>query len=320
MKDFLSLKDLNPDLWRHLLQVSVEVKERSANFRHMLMGKSLVLIFEKASLRTRVTFELGMKQLGGDAVYLDHQESRLGGRESLTDVARNMERWFDCMVTRTYSHEVALELAEHSSVPVINGLSDKEHPCQALADVFTLQERWEEVQGKTLVFVGDGNNVCTSLIHAAALSGMSFVAVTPSTHQPYAEAAEDFAALSASSSASYRHTDSLEGLKGADAVYTDTWVSMGQEEETKGRIRDLQDYQITPELMASTGKESYFMHCLPAHRNQEVMDAVIDSDRSLVYEQAENRLHVQKTLLLTLLAPGDVKRYLQLEKFATWNG
>jgi ornithine carbamoyltransferase len=204
-------------------------------------------------------------------------------------------------------------------VPVINGLSDKEHPCQALADVFTLQEKWGEVQGKTLVFVGDGNNVCASLIHAAALSGMSFVAVTPCTHQPYPEAAEDFEGLSTSSSASYRYTDSLEGLKGADAVYTDTWVSMGQEEDAKQHVRDLQGYQITPELMASTGKESFFMHCLPAHRNQEVTDSVIDSSRSLVYEQAENRLHVQKTLLLILLAPGDVKRYLQLEKFATWN-
>ena len=319
MKDFLSLKHLQADMWKQLLQVSVEVKERSGNFRQMLMGKSLVLIFEKASLRTRLTFELGMKQLGGEAVYFDYRESRLGERESLTDVARNLERWFDCIVTRTFSHEVALELAEQASVPVINGLSDKEHPCQALADIFTLQEKWGEVEGKTLVFVGDGNNVCTSLIHAAALSGMSLVAVTPATHQPYAEAAEDFKALSASSSASYQCTDSLDGLQGADVVYTDTWVSMGQEEDAKDRIRALQDYQITPELMASTGRESYFLHCLPAHRNQEVTDAVIDSAQSLVYEQAENRLHVQKTLLLTLLVPGDVTRYLQLEKFATWN-
>ncbi len=318
MKDFLSLKNLQADLWKQLLQVSVEVKERPANFRQMLLGKSLVLIFEKASLRTRLTFELGMKQVGGEAVYLDNREARLGGRESLKDVARNLERWFDCIVTRTFSHETAVELAEQTSVSVINGLSDKEHPCQALADVFTLQEKWGEVEGKTLVYVGDGNNVCTSLIHAAALSGMSFVAVTPTTHQPYAEAAEDFEALTVSSSASYRYTDSLDGLEGADAVYTDTWVSMGQEEEARERLRILQDYQITPELMISTGKESYFMHCLPAHRNQEVTDAVIDSPRSLVYEQAENRLHVQKALLLTLLAPGDVARYLQLERFAAF--
>lgn len=319
MKDFLSLKDLQADLWGQLLQFSVEVKERPTNFRQMLMGKSLVLIFEKASLRTRLTFELGMKQLGGEVVYLDHQESRLGGRESLTDVARNLERWFDCIVTRTYSHEVALDLAKRTSVPLINGLSDKEHPCQALADIFTLQEKWGKVEGRTLVFVGDGNNVCASLIHATALSGMSFVAVTPTTHQPYEQAAEDFAALSSSSLGSYRHTNSLDGLEGADAVYTDTWVSMGQEEDAEDRLRALQDYQITPELMASTGKKAYFMHCLPAHRNQEVTDTVIDSVESLVYEQAENRLHVQKTLLLTLLAPGDVTRYMQLEKYADWS-
>jgi len=320
MKDFLSLKDLTVELWKQLLHASAEVKERPGNFRQMLVGKSSVLLFEKSSLRTRLTFELGMKQLGGDAVYLDHQESRLGGRESLTDVARNLERWFDCIVTRTFSHEAAVKLAEHASVPVINGLSDAEHPCQALADVFTLQEKWGEIQAKTLVFIGDGNNVCASLIHAAALSGMSLVAVTPSSHQPYSEAAEDFERLSISASASYRWTDSLDGLQGADVVYTDTWVSMGQEEETRERVQVLQSYQVTPELMASTGRNSYFMHCLPAHRNQEVTDSVIDSPQSLVFEQAENRLHVQKALLLLLLAPNELGRYLRLEKFAAWKG
>ncbi len=318
MKDFLSLKDLTVELWKQLLHASAEVKERPSNFRQMLVGKSSVLLFEKSSLRTRLTFELGMKQLGGDAVYLDHQESRLGGRESLTDMARNLERWFDCIVARTFSHEVAVKLAEHASVPVINGLSDAEHPCQALADVFTLQEKWGEVQAKTLVFIGDGNNVCASLIHAAALSGMSLVAVTPSSHQPHPQAAEDFEKLSTSASASYRWTDSLDGLQGADVVYTDTWVSMGQEEETRERVQVLQSYQVTPELMASTGRNSYFMHCLPAHRNQEVTDSVIDSPQSLVFEQAENRLHVQKALLLLLLAPKELGRYMRLEKFAAW--
>ena len=318
MKDFLSLKDLSVDLWKQLLHVSAEVKERPSYFRQMLGGKSSVLVFEKSSLRTRLTFELGMKQLGGDAVYLDYQESRLDGRESLTDVARNLERWFDCIVTRTFSHEAAVQLAEQASIPVINGLSDAEHPCQALADVFTLQEKWGEVEGKTLAFIGDGNNVCTSLIHAAALSGMSLVAVTPGSHQPYLEAAQDFESLSTSTTASYRWTESVDGLQGADGVYTDTWVSMGQEEETQERVRVLQSYQVTPELMASTGKNSYFMHCLPAHRNQEVTDSVMDSSQSLVYEQAENRLHVQKALLLLLLAPKELERYLRLEKFATW--
>ncbi|MCH8320989.1 MAG: ornithine carbamoyltransferase [Acidobacteria bacterium] len=320
MKDFLSLKDLSVEWWKQLLHVSAEVKQRPSYFRQMLVGKSSVLIFEKSSLRTRLTFELGMKQLGGDAVFLDHQESRLGGRESITDVARNLERWFDCIVTRTFSHEAAVQLAEQASIPVINGLSDAEHPCQALADVFTLQEKWGEVKGKTLAFIGDGNNVCTSLIHAAALSGMSLVAVTPGSHQPYPEAAQDFENLSVSSSASYRWTDSLDGLQGADVVYTDTWVSMGQEEETRERVQVLQSYQVTPELMASTGRNSYFMHCLPAHRNQEVTDSVIDSPQSLVFEQAENRLHVQKALLLLLLAPQELGRYMLLEKFAGWKG
>ena len=318
MKDFLSLKDLSVDLWKQLLHVSAEVKQRPSYFRQMLGGKSSVLVFEKSSLRTRLTFELGMKQLGGDAVYLDYQESRLDGRESLTDVARNLERWFDCIVTRTFSHEAAVQLAEQASIPVINGLSDAEHPCQALADVFTLQEKWGEVEGKTLAFIGDGNNVCTSLIHAAALSGMSLVAVTPGSHQPYPEAAQDFERLSTSATASYRWTESVDGLQGADGVYTDTWVSMGQEEETQERVRVLQSYQVTSELMASTGKDSCFMHCLPAHRNQEVTDSVMDSSQSLVYEQAENRLHVQKALLLLLLAPKELERYLRLEKFATW--
>jgi ornithine carbamoyltransferase len=318
MKDFLSLKDLSVDLWKQLLHVSAELKQRPTYFRQMLMGKSSVLLFEKSSLRTRLTFELGMKQLGGDAVFLDYQESRLDGRESLTDVARNLERWFDCIVTRTFSHEAAVRLAEHAAIPVINGLSDAEHPCQALADLFTLQEKWGELEGKKLAFIGDGNNVCTSLIHAAALSGMSLVAVTPGSHQPYPEAAQDFESLSTSTTASYRWTESVDGLQGADGVYTDTWVSMGQEEETQERVRILQSFQVTPELMASTGKDAYFMHCLPAHRNQEVTDSVMDSSQSLVYEQAENRLHVQKALLLLLLAPKELERYLRLEKFATW--
>ncbi len=320
MKDFLSLKDLSVDVWKQLLHVSAELKLRPAHFRQMLVGKSAVLLFEKSSLRTRLTFELGMKQLGGDAVFLDYQESRLDGREALTDVARNLERWFDCIVTRTFSHEAAVRLAEHASIPVINGLSDAEHPCQALADLFTLQEKWRELEGKTLAFIGDGNNVCASLIHAAALSGMSLVAVTPASHQPYPEAAQDFERLSTSATASYRWTESVDGLQGADSVYTDTWVSMGQEEETQERVRVLKSFQVTPELMASTGKDPYFMHCLPAHRNQEVTDSVMDSSQSLVYEQAENRLHVQKALLLLLLAPKELERYLRLEKFATWKG
>ncbi|MGH9341030.1 MAG: ornithine carbamoyltransferase [Acidobacteriota bacterium] len=318
MNDFVSLKDLTPEGWQRLLRVSEQVKGSPAHFRQMLPGKSVVLVFEKASLRTRLTFELGMKQLGGDAVYLDYQESKLGGRESLSDVAKNLERWFNAIVARTFSHETVVSLAGHASIPVVNALTDEEHPCQALADVFTLKEKWGELQGKTIAFVGDGNNVCTSLVHAAALSGMSFIAVTPPTHKPYPGAAEDFAALSNSSSAQYQWADSLEKLRGADVVYTDTWVSMGQEEETAARLEVFKQLQVTPEVMELTGKSSFFMHCLPAHRNHEVTDSVMDSENSLVFEQAENRLHVQKALLLSLLAPRELDRYLQLDKWAAW--
>jgi ornithine carbamoyltransferase len=318
MTDLISLKDLSASQWKQLLRVSEEVKRRPGNFRQMLPGKSVVLVFEKPSLRTRLTFELGVKQLGGEAVYLDYQEGHLGGREALNDVAKNLERWFDCIVARTFAHDTVLGLAEHAGVPVINALTDEEHPCQALADIFTLLEKWGSLEGKKIAFVGDGNNVCASLMHGAALSGMSFVAVTPASHKPHERAAEDFKSLSISDPANYQWTDSLEGVKGVDAVYTDTWVSMGQEEEARERARIFMPYQVTPQVMAAAGPQACFMHCLPAHRNQEVTDAVMDSPMSLIYEQAENRLHVQKALMLTLLAPRDIERYLHLDKWATW--
>lgn len=318
MNDFISLKDLSPAEWKTLLFLSQEVKRSPGHFREMLLGKSTVLLFEKPSLRTRLTFELGVKSLGGESVYLDYQQDKLGQRESLHDVARNLERWFNCIVARTFAHQTVLALAEYASVPLVNALTDQEHPCQALADLFTLKEKWEQLQGKTMAFVGDGNNVCSSLIHATALSGMSFVAITPASHQPYAQALADFRNLAVSPSATYQGTDSLDGLEGADVVYTDTWVSMGQEGESAERLQVFESYQVTPEVMELTGKDSYFMHCLPAHRNQEVTDAVIDAPCSLVFEQAENRLHVQKALLLLLLAPREMERYLQLDKWAAW--
>ena len=315
-RNFLSLRGLDSKEWQYLLRVSKEVKLHSGNFRRMLPGKSLVLVFEKPSLRTRLTFELAIKQLGGDAVYLGYQEDQLSKRESLSDVARNLERWFDCIVARTFSHSALLTLAEETSIPVINALTDNEHPCQALADTFTLLEKWGELEGRKLAFVGDGNNVCTSLVHATALSGMSFVAVTPNSHRPSSKVLKDFDQLSVSSSASCTWTESLEGVKGADVIYTDTWVSMGTESETQERIKKFEGYRITPEVMEKARKEAYFMHCLPAHRNQEVTDEVIDSPRSLVFEQAENRLHVQKALLLFLFSPKELSRYFQLEKWA----
>jgi len=318
VKNFLSLKNLDSELWEKLLRASNEVKHHPGNFRQMITGKSSVLVFEKSSLRTRLTFELGIKQLGGYAVYLGDSEAQLSERESLGDVARNLERWFDCIVARTFSHEAVLELAEIASIPVINALTDLEHPCQALADIFTLKERWGALEGKTMAFVGDGNNVCTSLIHAAALSGMSFVAVTPSSHCPPSQAEKDFEILSASRSCTYQWTDSMDALEGVDVVYTDTWVSMGQEKESKERVQVFEKYQVTSQTMKSAGEDACFMHCLPAHRNQEVTDSVIDSPQSLVFEQAENRLHSQKALLLFLLASKELSRYFQLDKWAAW--
>ena len=318
MRDFISLADLSPRQWTQLLHLSREVKSRPSNFRRMIPDKSIVLIFEKPSLRTRLTFELGIQQLGGDAVYLDYQEANLGEREALSDVAKNLERWFDCLVARTFSHQVLIRLSEYARCSVINALTDEEHPCQALADVFTLMEKWSNVEGRTLAYIGDGNNVCASLVHAAALSGMCFTAVTPRSRQPYPGWQEDFRRLSTNARATCHWSDSPDGIRGADAVYTDTWVSMGQEGEAQERLAEFRPYQVTPELMARTGRDSFFMHCLPAHRNQEVTDAVIDAPYSLVFEQAENRLHVQKALLMWLLAPKEVDRYLHLEKWAAW--
>ena len=313
LRDFISLRDLSPTQWKGILKASREVKNRPGGAREMLLGRSTVLLFEKPSLRTRLTFELGMKQLGGDAVYLDYQEDRMGQRESLRDVAKNLERWFDCVVARTCSHEMVKDLAGHAEIPVINALTDEEHPCQALADLFTLMEKWGQLQGKRIAYVGDGNNVCTSLVQAAALSGMSFLAVTPPHYQPDRWVEEDFSRLKTVPETTYAWTDSLDDLAGADAVYTDTWVSMGKESEANERMKVFLPYQVTPEVMEKTGKESFFMHCLPAHRNHEVSDAVMDSSFSLIYEQAENRLHVQKALLLALLAPQKLRQLVSPE-------
>lgn len=316
MNDFITLRNISPSQWEQILQLSLEVKKHPGHFRSMLLQKSTVLLFEKPSLRTRLTFDLGMKQLGGDSVYLDSQDSLVGGRESLYDVAKNLERWFDCIVARTFSHSTVIELAEHADIPVINALTDEEHPCQALADLFTLKERWGELKGRTLVFVGDGNNVGLSLVHATALSGMSFVAITPESHCLPPSAEDAYREMATDPSASFLWSADLDAIKGADAVYTDTWVSMGKEAETEARLRTFQPYQVTPEVMDRAGSESFFMHCLPAHRNQEVTDSVIDSARSLVFDQAENRLHVQKALLLLLMAAREVERYMQLSKWA----
>jgi len=303
--DLLSLQELSPPEAEGLLELTGLVKERPEEFHTALAGKHLALIFEKPSLRTRVTFEVGVEQLGGRALFIDQTRARLGARESLADIARNLERWVDGVVLRTFEHRTVTEMAAHAAIPVINGLSDLEHPCQALGDYFTLQERFGDLGRVKLAFVGDGNNVCHSLLLAAALLGSRITVATPPGYEPAAEIVRAASEMAARSGGRVELTyDWQEAVREADAVYTDVWASMGEEEEAEERRKIFAPYQVNAELMAQAAPHAVFLHCLPAHRGQEVTDGVMDSPQSLVYEQAENRLHVQKAILLLLMGNG----------------
>lgn len=285
-----------------IFDLAKRVKSAPGDYARALAGKQLALIFEKPSLRTRVTFEVGMTSMGGFVTYLDHSKPRLGERESIKDVARNLDRWVDGIVARTYSHHAVEELAENASIPVINALTDLLHPCQAIGDFFTLEEKFGDLKRMTLAFVGDGNNVCHSLMLTGAKLGVTVRAATPSGFEPRKEIVE--AARTAGEETGARielYRDPLEAVAGAQAVYTDVWASMGQEFAAHLRTQVFAPYQVNENLMNAASSGAAFLHCLPAHRGQEVTDAVIDSPRSLVYDQAENRLHVQKALLLLLL-------------------
>jgi len=310
-QDTLSVQDLvaERDLTRRdlelIFQLATHVKASPGPFAQALQGKQLALIFEKPSLRTRVTFEVGMTSMGGYAVYLDHTKPRLGERESIKDIARNLERWVDGIVARTFAHASVLELAEHASIPVINALTDLLHPCQALADFFTLGEKFGRLRGLKLAFVGDGNNVCHSLLITGAKLGVSINVATPPGFEPKAEIVEDAQVFARQSGAKVQlFNDAPAAVAGAQAVYTDVWASMGQEYATHLRAQVFPPYRVTEELMAAADPGAVFMHCLPAHRGQEVTAAVIDSPQSVVFDQAENRLHVQKALLLLLMQNG----------------
>lgn len=297
-RDFLSLQDFTPPEMEALLQLALRVKAQPASYRSALEGKTLAMLFEKPSLRTRATFEVGMGQLGGRALYLGPQEIGLGKRESVPDVARNLSRWVDVIMARVFSHLTVTGLAEHATVPIINGLSDFEHPCQALGDYLTLLEHKGKLTGLTLAWVGDGNNVCHSLIAGAARLGVRMRAATPPGYEP------DAAVVAAAEGAGGRIQltyDPAEAVQGADAVYTDVWASMGQEAEAEARHQVFRAFQVNGELMRRAGPQALFMHCLPAHRGEEVTDEVIDAPTSVVYDQAENRLHSQKAILLALL-------------------
>jgi ornithine carbamoyltransferase len=307
-RDLVSSRDLSPSEVATVLNLTAVVKARPADFRHALAGKQMAMFFEKPSLRTRLTFEAGMASLGGSVSFVDQTSERLGARETLSDVAHNVERWFQVIVLRTFAHATIEGMAEHSSVPVINALSDLEHPCQALADYFTLQERFGNLKKVCLAFVGDGNNVAHSLLLTCATLGSQIRIATPKGYEPDAQIVADARAIARQTGAKIELMhDPREAVAGADAVYTDAWASMGQEHEAEERASIFASFQVNDELVASASPQAVFMHCLPAHRGEEITDSVLDSERSVVFDQAENRMHVQKAILLLLLG-GDMGR------------
>jgi ornithine carbamoyltransferase len=297
--DFTRDLDLTADEARGLLDLAGAVKRDAQRYAHALDGRSIALLFEKPSLRTRLTFELAIRQLGGFSV---GTEGRIDAREPLRDVARNLDRWVNAIVVRTFAQSVIEELALWSSIPVINALSDSFHPCQALADMLTLEEKLGGLRGATLAFAGDGNNVAHSLMLCSARFGVHFAIAAPEGFGPDAAIAAEAARLASASGARLTITTNLEeALAGADAVYTDVWASMGQEAEAAARRRTFAPYQIDERAFSAAKPGALFMHCLPAKRGLEVTDAVMESPRSVVFDQAENRLHAQKALLLMLL-------------------
>jgi ornithine carbamoyltransferase len=305
LTDLTAMSDLNPAGGENLMKLAAMVKARPADFRAALAGKQIVLFFEKPSFRTRLTFESGIYSLGGHAMFVDQLTSRIGEREPLSDMAHNLERWVDAMVLRTFEHRTVTELARFASIPVINALSDYEHPCQALADFLTLREQFGDLKKVHLTYVGDGNNVAHSLMLGAALFGSHITVATPKGFEPSAEVLVAAREIAEETGGTIQlMTDPVEAVKGADAVYTDVWASMGKEAEIEERARIFQPYKVTPELFAHAAPGAVFMHCLPAHRGEEVEAAVIDSPASVVFDQAENRLHIQKAILLQLLGEG----------------
>ncbi len=300
MRSFLSSADLTRDEALQLFALAADLKQRWKRGRRgtPLAARTLALIFEKPSLRTRVTFEVGIVQLGGRAVYLSGHEIGLGTRESVGDVARNLSRWVDGIAARVYTHGTVETLARHASVPVINGLSDWEHPCQALADFFTLWERGVDLQAMRLAWIGDGNNVCHSVLILGALLGASLVVACPPGYAPDERAQAEVRRLGGRLEIT---DDPRRAATGADIVYTDVWTSMGQEAERERRLEAFSRYQVNEAIFGAAKPTALLMHCLPAHRGEEVTDALLDGPRSIVLDQSENRLHAQKAIILRLL-------------------
>jgi len=305
-KDFLSVLDLSSRDLVRLLELSRQIKAdrrlgRQAPTATTLAGQHVAMLFEKPSLRTRSTFEIAVKELGGETLHVP-SEFADGQREPLEDVARNLERWVHALVVRTYAQEKAAAMAAAAhDLHVVNALSDEQHPCQALADMMTLQERWGSMRGRRIAFVGDGNNVATSLAHASALLGLPFHIASPRGYELPPQVVKSAAGAARDGAELRMFNDPCEAVRGVDAIYTDVWTSMGQERETDRRKQIFAPYQVNPQLMKAAAPGALFMHCLPAHRGEEVTSEVLDSPASVVFDQAENRLHTQKALLLMLL-------------------
>ena len=306
-RDLCSVADLTVEEMAAVMELAHAVKNHPDDFRHALDGRQMVLFFEKASLRTRLTFEAAINTLGGNAIFVDQTQSPLGERESLPDMAHNIERWMSIIVLRTYSHDTITEMAASSRVPVINALSDLEHPCQAIADFFTLEERFGSAQGLRFTYIGDGNNVCHSLMLTAAQLGVHCTVASPKGFAPKPDIIYKAIEIAEATGGSITLTqDPIKAVTGADAIYTDVCTSMGFEHEAARRAPIFKPYQVNEALMAHAQPHAVFMHCLPAHRNAEVTDQVLDGGQSIVFDQAENRMHAQKALLLMLL--GGAKR------------
>lgn len=298
-KDYLKDDDLSANQINQILELSLDIKKHPAAYSSALKGKTVALLFEKASLRTKFTLEIGIRQLGGYSVLND---GKIPDREPIADIARNLERWVDLVAARVYSHSTLEEFSRYCRVPVVNALSDSFHPCQVLADMLTLKEKFGDLRKVKLAFVGDGNNVCNSLLLTAVALGLDFRVAAPKKYQPSEQIIKTAQQLKAKSKGRLLVTDNINAaLKGADAIYTDTWVSMGQEKQAAVRRRDFKVFKVTEEMFKSAEKHAVFMHCLPKHPGEEVSDEVFESKRSLVFEQAENRLHTIKALLVYLM-------------------
>ena len=300
--DLLTGMEWSPAQLRGFFQLAGDIKAHPDAYRTSLAGRSLILIFEKPSLRTRVTFEVGVASMGGHSVFLDHTATRLGERESVRDIAKNLERWVHGIIARVFAQESLDDLAKNANIPVINALSDKFHPCQALADFFTLEERFGNLRGLKFAYVGDGNNMCHSLLSIGARAGAHIRVATPVGYEPDAAIVAEAKRVARETKGKVELFNSAaEAVAGAQAVYTDVWASMGQEEEAAAREKAFAEFQVNQSLFSHAASDAVFLHCLPAHRGLEVTDEVMDSPRSIVYDQAENRLHVQKAVLHSLL-------------------